>query len=100
VYANEVMHGAAVVGELMGTELRSMVRKKAAVIDGWVAAGRMAKVDGTHLFFTIWAATQTYADFDVQVRAVLGRAELTARDHERATEHVVALILRGCGLAI
>jgi len=100
VYANEVMHGAAVVGELMGTELRSMVRKKAAVIDGWVAAGRMAKVDGTHLFFTIWAATQTYADFDVQVRAVLGRSELTARDHERATEHVVALILRGCGLAI
>ena len=100
VYANEVMHGAAVVGELMGTELRSMVRKKAAVIDGWVAAGRMAKVDATHLFFTIWAATQTYADFDVQVRAVLGRAELTARDHERATEHVVALILRGCGLAI
>ena len=100
VYANEVLHGAPVVDELMGTELRNMVRKKASVIDGWVAAGRMAKVDGTHLFFTIWAATQTYADFDVQVRAVLGRAELTARDHERATEHVVALILRGCGLAI
>jgi TetR/AcrR family transcriptional regulator len=100
VYANEVMHGAAVVGELMGTELRSMVRKKAAVIDGWVAAGRMAKVDGTHLFFTIWAATQTYADFDVQVRAVLGRDSLGPREQQQATEHVVALILRGCGLAI
>jgi TetR/AcrR family transcriptional regulator len=58
----------------------------------------MAAVDSTHLFFTIWAATQTYADFDVQVRAVLGRSELTPRDHERATEHVVALLLRGCGL--
>jgi len=98
VFANELLHGAAVVGELMRTELRATVRKKAAVIDGWIAAGRMARVDATHLFFTIWAATQTYADFDEQVRAVLGRAELTARDHERATEHVVGLILRGCGL--
>ena len=59
----------------------------------------MAPVDATHLFFTIWAATQTYADFDVQVRAVLGRETLSARDHARATEHVVGLLLRGCGLA-
>ena len=98
VFANELLHGAEVVGELMRTELRAMVRKKAAVIDGWIAAGRMAAVDSTHLFFTLWAATQTYADFDVQVRAVLGRAELSAKDHARATEHVVALVLRGCGL--
>jgi TetR/AcrR family transcriptional regulator len=98
VFANELLHGAEVVGELMRTELRAMVRKKAAVIDGWIAAGRMAAVDSTHLFFTLWAATQTYADFHVQVRAVLGRAELGAKDHARATEHVVALVLRGCGL--
>jgi len=98
VFANELLHGAAVVGELMRTELRNTVRKKAAVIDGWIAAKRMAPVDSTHLFFTIWAATQTYADFDQQVRAVLGRDELTAHDHERATEHVVGLVLRGCGL--
>ena len=98
VFANELLHGAAVVGELMRTELRDAVCKKAAVIDGWIAAQRMAPVDSTHLFFTIWAATQTYADFDQQVRAVLGRDELTAQDHERATEHVVGLILRGCGL--
>jgi TetR/AcrR family transcriptional regulator len=58
----------------------------------------MAPVDATHLFFTIWAATQTYADFDVQVRAVLGRPELSAADQRRATEHVVTLLLRGCGL--
>lgn len=99
VFANELLHGAAVVGELMRSELRDTVRKKAAVIDGWIAARRMAAVDSTQLFFTIWAATQTYADFDQQVRAVLGRDELVAQDHERATEHVVALVLRGCGLA-
>lgn len=98
VFANELLHGAPVLGRLMQTELRAAVRRKAAVIDGWVAAGRMAPVDATHLFFTIWAATQTYADFDVQVRAVLGRGRLTRADHERATTHVVSLLLRGCGL--
>jgi TetR/AcrR family transcriptional regulator len=59
----------------------------------------MAPVDATHLFFTIWAATQTYADFEVQVRAVLGRTRLSGRDHRRATEHVTSFVLRACGLA-
>lgn len=100
VFANELLHGAAVLDGLVRGELRAMVQRKARVIDAWIAAGRMAPVDSTHLFFTIWAATQTYADFDVQVRAVLGRDELTARDRQRATEHVVTLVLRGCGLAV
>ena len=98
VFANELLHGAPVLKTLLATELRDMVLAKAAVIDGWISAGRMAPVDPIHLFFTIWAATQTYADFDVQVCAVLGRPELTASDHARATEHVVSLLLRGCGL--
>jgi TetR/AcrR family transcriptional regulator len=98
VFANELLHGAPVLGDLVRGELRLAVKRKAQVIQGWIAAGRMAAVDPEHLFFTIWAATQTYADFDVQVRAVLGRARLTARDHERATHHVVSLLLRGCGL--
>ena len=99
VFANELLHGAPVMKKLLATELRDMVRSKAAVMDEWIAAGRMAPVDTVHLFFTIWAATQTYADFDVQIRAVLGRERLTAADHERATTHVVTLVLRGCGLA-
>ncbi len=35
--------------------------------------GRLAEVDPHHLIFSIWATTQHYADFDVQVTAVLGR---------------------------
>ena len=98
VFANELLHGAPVVKALLSSELRDMVLAKAAVLEGWIASGRMAPVDPIHLFFTIWAATQTYADFDVQVCAVLGRPSLKPQDHARATEHVVSLILRGCGL--
>ena len=45
------------------------------MIRGWIAAGRIAEVDPHHLIFSIWALTQHYADFDVQVRAVLGDAD-------------------------
>lgn len=98
VFANELLHGAPVVKTLLATDLRQLVLAKAEVIAQWVRDGRMAAVDPVHLFFTIWAATQTYADFEVQVCAVLGRRTLTALDQTRATEHVVSLILRGCGL--
>lgn len=97
VFANELLHGAPVVKTLLATELRDLVTAKAAVLQGWIHEGRMAPVNPVHLFFTLWAATQTYADFDVQVCAVLGRPELTAHDHRQATEHVVSLLLRGCG---
>lgn len=98
VFANELLHGAPVLKDVLATDLRQMVQAKAAVVQAWIDAGRMAPVDPVHLFFTIWAATQTYADFDVQVAAVLGRKALGPQDQRRATEHVVALMLRGCGL--
>ena len=43
----------------MRGKLRDTVQQTAAMIDGGIAAGRMAPVDSTPLFFTIWAATQT-----------------------------------------
>lgn len=99
VFANELLHGAPVIGELLRGELRATVVDKARVIDGWVAAGKMAKVDSTHLFFTLWASTQTYADFDVQIRAVTGEEAGNEAAQQRATEHVLCVILRACGLA-
>jgi len=98
VFANELLHGAPIVGTLLRTELHKMVQEKSQVVQNWINQGKLAPVDPVHLFFTIWAATQTYADFDVQVCAVLGTSEIDAAAHARATQHTVDLILRGCGL--
>jgi TetR/AcrR family transcriptional regulator len=73
LFANEVVHGAPHIADVLAGPLRALVDEKAAVIRAWARAGRIAPVDPYHLIFTIWAATQHYADFDVQVRAVLGR---------------------------
>jgi TetR/AcrR family transcriptional regulator len=72
LFAGEVLAGAPVIGATLGTDLRALVDEKAAIIAGWAAAGRIARVDPHHLIFSIWALTQHYADFDTQVRAVLG----------------------------
>jgi TetR/AcrR family transcriptional regulator len=99
VFALEVIRGAPVVRDFLAGELRAWVREKGEVVRAWVAQGRMAPVEPAHLFFAIWAATQTYADFDAQITAVLGRERLTARDREAASEQLVRFVLRGCGLA-
>jgi TetR/AcrR family transcriptional regulator len=98
VWANELLHGAPVVKALLATDLRQLTLEKAAVVQAWADAGRIAPVDGLHLFFTIWAATQTYADFDVQICAVMDQDALGQQDFERSTRHLVSFILRGCGL--
>jgi len=99
VFANELLHGAPQLSAALQQDLRALVQNKAAVIDGWIAAGRMAPVDSTHLFFSLWAMTQTYADFEVQVAAVLGTARpLPAAAQARAVAHVEQFVLRACGL--
>ena len=51
-------------------------------------AGLMDPVHPVHLLFNIWAMTQTYADFDVQIRAVLGKVSLDDAEFAVATETV------------
>lgn len=98
VFANELLHGAPFLREYLENDLRGWVEAKGRVIREWIADGRMAPVEPRHLFFMLWAATQTYADFAVQVRAVLGLDELDDDAFDRAAAEVVAFVLRGCGL--
>lgn len=72
LFANEILQGAPRIMPMLEGELKALVDEKAKVIRGWIKAGRIVPVDPWHLIFSIWATTQHYADFDVQVRAVLG----------------------------
>ncbi len=72
LFANEILQGAPLIESHLTGELKALVDRKTALVEGWVRAGRIAPVDGRHLIMSIWALTQHYADFDVQVRAVTG----------------------------
>jgi TetR/AcrR family transcriptional regulator len=72
IFANEILQGAPRILPMLEGELKQLVDEKAVIIRGWMRSGRIARTDPYHLLFSIWATTQHYADFDVQVRAVLG----------------------------
>lgn len=100
VFANEIIHGAPQISDFLQTELRDWVDRKSEVIEGWIAAGKVKPLDPRHLFFMIWANTQTYADFAVQIAAVLGRSVLLPEDYQAASRQLTDIILRGCGLSV
>ncbi len=72
LFANEILQGAPRILPMLEGELRALVDEKASVIAQWMREGKLRKSDPYHFIFAIWATTQHYADFDVQVRAVLG----------------------------
>ncbi|MBL8894317.1 MAG: TetR family transcriptional regulator C-terminal domain-containing protein [Rhizobiales bacterium] len=72
LFANEILNGAPAIGGFLKGPLKALVDEKAAILAKWMMQGRLRKMDPRHLIFAIWAVTQHYADFDPQVRAVLG----------------------------
>lgn len=72
LFANEMLQGAPRMKPILEGEMKALVDEKVEIIRGWIRGGKIARVDPWHLIFSIWATTQHYADFDVQVRAVLG----------------------------
>lgn len=72
LFANEILQGAPRIMPAIEGDLKPLVDSSAAVLTRWMDEGRIARVPPHHLIFSIWALTQHYADFDVQVRAVLG----------------------------
>ncbi len=72
LFANEVLQGAPRLISGIAGPLKALVDEKAAVLEVWMDEGRIARLHPVHLIFSVWSLTQHYADFDVQVRAVLG----------------------------
>lgn len=71
LFANEIVQGAPRFLDQIEGPLKALVDEKARLIGSWAAAGKIAELNPHHLIFSIWATTQHYADFDVQVRGIL-----------------------------
>ncbi|EHY79084.1 TetR family transcriptional regulator [Stutzerimonas stutzeri ATCC 14405 = CCUG 16156] len=99
VFANEIMHGAPHLSPERTTQLNTQAAHNIACIQRWIDDGLMARVDANHLLFSIWAATQTYADFDWQISTVTGKARLDDADYDAAAETIIRLVLKGCEIA-
>ncbi|MEO0744791.1 MAG: TetR family transcriptional regulator C-terminal domain-containing protein [Pseudomonadota bacterium] len=72
LFANEILQGAPRMRPHLEGELKPLFDEKCGVIQDWMNAGKLAKVDPRHLLFSIWATTQHYADFETQVQVLSG----------------------------
>ena len=97
IFSCEIIHGGEHFKEHFHY-FSDWINEKSKVIKAWVKQGKMDAVDPLHLLFTIWATTQYYTDFHPQVAAVLGKEELEESDVEAATESLIQLIIKGCGI--
>ena len=97
LFCLEIVQGAPLLRDELGRELRDLVEQKSAVIQSWVDAGRLAPVDPQHLLFMLWATTQHYADFAVQVEALTGQTLANPAFFEQTVATVQAVVLRGVG---
>jgi TetR/AcrR family transcriptional regulator len=95
LFANEILQGAPRIMPMIEGELKTLVDEKADIIRGWMRKGQIARTDPYHLIFSIWATTQHYADFDVQVRAVLGPDRGSDGRFEDAARFLEGLFLNG-----
>jgi TetR/AcrR family transcriptional regulator len=93
VYAREVLGGAQLYGEQIKKRVVPLVRKDIEVFERWIAEGRIARVNATHLLFAIWAMTQSYADFAAQMQLVLDREQLTQEDFDDAEQLITSMVL-------
>ncbi|WP_338721981.1 TetR family transcriptional regulator C-terminal domain-containing protein [Devosia sp. XK-2] len=95
LFANEMLQGAPRINEMIEVDLKALVDEKAKILTSWMDQGRLARTDPYHLIFSIWATTQHYADFDVQVRAVLGKGRNGEGRFEDAARYLEQLFMHG-----
>jgi len=95
LFCLEMIQGAPLLRQELERSLREIVREKSGVIRAWIAAGKLAAVDPHHLIFALWALTQHYADFAVQVESVTGKTLDDPAFFAQALASVQALVLNG-----
>ena len=79
LFANEILQGAPRIFHALHGPLKKLTDEKVALINSWADDGKINSVDPYHLIFSIWAITQHYADFDVQILAVMEKNKISNR---------------------
>jgi TetR/AcrR family transcriptional regulator len=99
VFAMALIGEEPFVLEYLNKHFVSELAREKQTIQAWIDQGKMKSISAEHLFISLWALTQTYADFDAQIKIVLNKTELEEDDYEQAKEFVTNMILSSCGIS-
>lgn len=95
VFAQEIISGAPMIKDYLSHNLQPLFEKDVAIVQRWIDEGYLVDFAPEHLFFAIWSATQTYADFSAQIQLVMNKSQLEEQDFDHATQFLTQMILRG-----
>lgn len=98
VFAMALMGEEPFVLEFLKERFVVELAREKRIIESWVEKGLMKPVSTEHLFISLWAMTQTYADFDAQIKIVLSKPKLEEDDFEEAKDFIIQMTLAACGI--
>lgn len=95
LFCLEMIQGAPLLKQELQGGLKTLVDEKSAMIERWIAEGHIAPIEPHHLIFMLWATTQHYADFWVQIEAVTGKTLEDEAFFQQTVENVQRVIIDG-----
>lgn len=67
LFAGAVLLGGERASSDVFEAFRDLFAEKVALLQSWIDKGLISEQDPYHLFYSIWATTQHYADFETQI---------------------------------
>lgn len=97
IFAMEIIQGAPFLKDYLEGPLLAWVKEKSDLINSWIWQKKMPEIDPVQLIITIWANTQHYADFSVQVLAITTQTSYSEAQQKRIEDFVASSILKIIG---
>lgn len=95
IFTSEVLGGGHYLHKYW-PQATANITGKENLIQGWIAQQKIRPLDARLFIMHIWAVTQYYADFAVQVKHMYGDFEGDNAAREHIIAEVTTLILNGC----
>lgn len=92
VFAREVMAGAPRFRDAIEGQVLPALNADVKTFERWAREQRVARLDFRHLMFSIWSATQAYADLGAQYAMLLGKPALDAGDFAAAEGVIFSMV--------
>jgi len=98
LFAMEVIQGAPRFRNHLEQHQKPFLESRVAVIESWIAQGKLPRLDPYRLIVLIWSSTEYFANFEAELCLLTGKTQLSNEDFADASEFLVDIILRGCQL--
>lgn len=96
IFAYELLAGGYFIKDFLCGTLREHVSRRTEVFKHWQKQRLMGDIDPVHFLFALWSLTQSYADMQIQMVAVLGKDTLNSDDFERGVQTIMKLVTPIC----